>query len=70
VPGLPTVRSPLIRAGPARTHIKPGRARLRPDLNSELRAGLVGLVLIDHLYGDKTSREAEAQWIIVAYSHR
>jgi hypothetical protein len=41
---------PLIRAGPARARIEPGRAGLGPGLNNGLRAGLAGLVLIGHLY--------------------
>ena len=52
MPAYPTVPSflsepdPLIRVEPARAHIEPGRAGLGPDLNSGLRAGLAGLVLI------------------------
>jgi hypothetical protein len=41
---------PLIRAGPTRIRIEPGRAGLGPGLNSGLRTGLAGLVLVDHLY--------------------
>jgi hypothetical protein len=40
---------PLIRAGPARARIEPGRAGLAPGPNSGLRAGLAGVVLIGHL---------------------
>jgi hypothetical protein len=41
---------PLIRAGPARGRIEPGRAGLEPGPNNGLRAGLTGVVLIGHLY--------------------
>jgi hypothetical protein len=41
---------PFIRAGLARTRIESDRVGLGPGLNSGLRAGLVCLVLIDHLY--------------------
>jgi hypothetical protein len=53
--GQPTVPSflsepgPLIRAGLAQARIEPGCVELGPGPNSELRAGLAGLVLIGHL---------------------
>jgi hypothetical protein len=51
VPSFLFEPDPLIRAGPARASIEPGRAGLGPDSNNGLRAGLTGLVLIEHLYG-------------------
>jgi hypothetical protein len=40
----------LIRTGPTQARIVPGRVGLGLGSNSELRAGLAGLVLIGHLY--------------------
>jgi hypothetical protein len=50
VPSFLSEPDPLIRAGPARVRIEPGRAGLGPGLNNGLRAGLTSLVLIGHLY--------------------
>jgi hypothetical protein len=50
VPNFLSEPGPLIRTGPARARIEPGRARFGPGPKSELRAGLAGLVLIGHLY--------------------
>jgi hypothetical protein len=49
MPSFLSEPSPLIRAGPARARIEPGRAGLGPGSNNGLRAGLAGLVLIGHL---------------------
>jgi hypothetical protein len=49
VPSFLSEPGPLIRAGPARARIEPGRAGLGPGPNNGLRAGLTGLVLIGHL---------------------
>jgi hypothetical protein len=50
VPSFLSEPGPLICVGPARARIEPGRAVLGSGPNSGLRAGLVGLVLIGHLY--------------------
>jgi hypothetical protein len=56
VPGQPAVFSflsgsgPLIRDGPVRTRIKLGRAGLGSGPNNGFDVGLIGLVLIAHLY--------------------
>jgi hypothetical protein len=57
MPSFLSEPGPLIHAGLARAHIKPGRAGLGPGLNSGLRVGLTGLVLIGHLYiqGEKSA---------------
>jgi hypothetical protein len=49
MPSFLSEPSPLIRAGPARARIEPGRTRLVPGPNNGLRASLTGLVLIGHL---------------------
>jgi hypothetical protein len=49
MPSFLSEPDPFIRARPARARIEPGRAGLEPGPNSELRVGLVGLVLIGHL---------------------
>jgi hypothetical protein len=50
VPSFLSEPGPLIRVGPARTRIEPGHAGLGPGPNNGFRAGLMGLVLIGHLY--------------------
>jgi hypothetical protein len=50
VPSFLSESGPLIRAEPALARLEPGRAGFGPDPNSGLRGGLVGLVLIGHLY--------------------
>jgi hypothetical protein len=50
VPSFLSKPGPVIRAGPARARLEPGRAGLGPGPNNRLGAGLAGLVLIGHLY--------------------
>jgi hypothetical protein len=50
VPSFLSEPGPLIRAGPTRARIEPGRVGLGPSQNNGLRVGLAGLVLIGYLY--------------------